>query len=278
MQDAVILFFVTVAWLGVAAPSAGAAEAVAAPDANDVAAAPDANEPASASAALESAAPSGGQSEIIKSIEFEGNRKFKDHVLRERLGFALGEDLDPFLAEGGRLTITEVYRKIGYAFVEVALDRALLDDGHLLYYIEEGPRVQIDSIEFVGNEAIGTGTLKAVIKTAEKKWWLWPYYYTEDAVEEDLDRLREFYYDQGYLDYSIEAETEMMADEGRVRLVFVIDEGPVYRVGDIVITGNTYFTDAELQARMESGEGRVYRRPTARREPWPHCRWRTSII
>jgi len=71
----------------VAAPSAGAVEAVAAPDANDVAAAPDANEPASASAALESAAPSGGQGEIIKSIEFEGNRKFKDHVLRERLGF-----------------------------------------------------------------------------------------------------------------------------------------------------------------------------------------------
>ncbi|MBN2130698.1 MAG: BamA/TamA family outer membrane protein [Sedimentisphaerales bacterium] len=266
MQDAIILFFVTLAWLGVPGPSAVAAEVVAAPDANDVARASDANEPASASGKLESAAAAGGQGEIIKSIEFEGNRKFKDHVLRERLGFALGEGLDSFLAEGGRLTIAEVYRKIGYAFVEVALDRDLLADGHLFYRIEEGPRVQIDAIEFVGNEAIGTGTLKAVIKTAEKKWWLWPYYYTEDAIDEDLDRLREFYYDQGYLDYNIKAETEMAAEEGRVRLVFVIDEGPVYRVGDIVITGNTHFTDEEVQARMELGEGRVYRRPTARRD------------
>ena len=61
--------------------------------------------------------------EIIKSIEFEGNRKFKAHVLRERLGFQLGDRLDPFLAEGGRVTIMEVYRKVGYPSVKVTLDR-----------------------------------------------------------------------------------------------------------------------------------------------------------
>ncbi|MGE5295324.1 MAG: POTRA domain-containing protein, partial [Solirubrobacterales bacterium] len=82
-------------------------------------------------------------SQIIKSIEFEGNEKFKDHVLRERLGFELGERLDPFMAEGGRLTIEEVYRKVGYSSVKVSLDRTQLADGHLLYIIEEGPRVQI---------------------------------------------------------------------------------------------------------------------------------------
>ena len=42
-------------------------------------------------------------------------------MLRERLGFQLGDHLDPFLAEGGRVTITEVYRKIGYVSVQVTL-------------------------------------------------------------------------------------------------------------------------------------------------------------
>ena len=74
-----------------------------------------------------------GQDGIIKSIEFEGNQKFKDHVLRQRLGFELGDRLDPFLAEGGRLTIAEVYRKIGYAFVEVELDQDRLARGNLYY-------------------------------------------------------------------------------------------------------------------------------------------------
>jgi outer membrane protein assembly factor BamA len=134
---------------------------------------------------------------IIKSIEFEGNHKFKDHVLRQRLGFELGDPLDPFLAEGGRLTIAEVYRKIGYAFVEVSLDRDQMSRGHLLYRINEGTRIQIESVGFVGNEAMGSGTLEKVVKLTERKWLLWPFYYTEGAVEEDLDRLREFYYDHG---------------------------------------------------------------------------------
>ncbi len=216
------------------------------------------------SAAEEPAAARRGQ--IIKSIEFEGNVKFKDHVLRQRLGFELGDRLDPFLAEGGRLTIAEVYRKVGYAFVEVTLDRERLAHGNLFYIIDEGPRAQIDSIEFVGNEAMGTGTLRKVIKTTEKKWLLWPFYYTDEAINEDLERLREFYYDHGYLDYKIEAETEFAADQSGVQVTFIIDEGPVYRIGSVTISGNTRFSDAELQALMESGLGQVYLKPVASRD------------
>ena len=107
--------------------------------------------------------------EIIKSIEFEGNEKFKDHVLRERLGFKLGDRLDPFLAEGGRLTIIEVYRKIGFVSVAVTLDRERMARGNLLYTIDEGPRVQIDQITFIGNEAMSSGTLKKVIKKVRRQ-------------------------------------------------------------------------------------------------------------
>ncbi len=215
------------------------------------------------------APPSGAASartDIIKSIEFEGNVKFKDHVLRQRLGFELGDRLDPFLAEGGRLTIAEVYRKIGYAFVEVSLDRDRLGRGHLLYRIDEGPRVQVDSVNFVGNEAMGSGTLKKVVKTTERKWLLWPFYYTEDAIEEDLERLREFYYDHGYLDYKIESETEFSAGRRGIDVTFIIDEGPVFRVGAITFTGNTRLTEDELRARMELSEGQVYLKPTADRD------------
>ena len=218
-------------------------------------------------APAESTAPAGNrQGGIIKSIEFEGNEKFKDHVLRQRLGFELGDQFDPFLAEGGRLTIAEVYRKIGFAFVEVALDRDRLSRGNLLYRIEEGPRAQIDAVELVGNEVMGTGTLKKVIKTTEKKWLLWPFYYTEEAIEEDLERLREFYYDRGYLDYKIKAETEFAADQSGVQVRFAIDEGPVYRIGSIVISGNTRFTDDELRTQMELSEGQVYLKPLATRD------------
>jgi outer membrane protein insertion porin family len=196
--------------------------------------------------------------EIIKSLEFEGNRKFKDHVLRERLGFELGERLDPFLAEGGRQTIIEVYRKIGYPFVAVTLDRSLLADGHLLYRIEEGPRVQIASIEFVGNKAFRAGTLKQVIKLRQKKWLLWPSYYTEEAVETDAERLRDFYYSRGYLNYKIRSETKFSADRAKVHVTFFVEEGPLYHVADILLTGNTRFPIEKLRSKIPLHPGDVY--------------------
>jgi outer membrane protein insertion porin family len=196
--------------------------------------------------------------EIIRSIEFEGNRKFKDHVLRERLGFSLGDRLDPFLAEGGRLTIIEVYRRIGFTTVEVSLDRDRLAEGHLLYRIDEGPRVQIGSIDFVGNETFGTWTLKQVVRIRERRWLLWPFYFTEEAVEEDVDRLREFYYGRGHLDYRIEARTELSADGERMDVVFLIEEGPVYRIAEVVLSGNAHFTDEQLLTDLELSPGDVY--------------------
>lgn len=245
MQDAIAILVVLVGLVGSAGPG-GAAEAK------------DPNQPSTVS--------NQPSSQIIKSIEFEGNKKFKDHVLRERLGFELGDRLDPFLAEGGRLTIEEVYRKVGYSSVKISLDRSQLADGHLLYRIEEGARVQIGSIEFEGNDSFGDGTLRQVIKIKEKKWLLWPVYFTEEAIGDDVDRLRDFYYGQGYLNYKIDAHTELTGDGERMDVTFVIEEGPRYRVAQVVFNGNTRFTEEQLRADFELHEGEVYLKAMADRD------------
>ena len=85
MQNAIVVLLIAAVLTG--SGSARAAEELSLPAAEDGASA---------------------RTDIIKSIEFEGNVKFKDHVLRQRLGFELGDRLDPFLAEGGRLTIAGV--------------------------------------------------------------------------------------------------------------------------------------------------------------------------
>ena len=270
MQDAIVVLLAVLAGagtvcLGIAADvgqeATTAASAPTAPDPNEPAG-PEPNAPAQPSSVTATpAAP-----EIIKSIEFEGNRKFKAHVLRQRLGFELGERLDPFLAEGGRLTIAEVYRRIGYPSVKVSLDRERLADGHLLYRIEEGPRAQVASVDFVGNDTFGSWTLNEIVKTAERKWFLWPYYFTEEAVDEDVGRLQDFYYGRGYLDHKIAAETEFTEDAEKVYVTFVIEEGPVYRMAEIAFTGNTRFTDEQLREHIELTEGDVYLKLKAERD------------
>ena len=199
-----------------------------------------------------------GLTNIIKSINFVDNRKFKDKVLRQRLGFKLGDPLDPYLAENGRKTIIEVYRKIGFAFVNVGMDLGEFSQGRLLYIIEEGPRVRVKDVKFVGNKAIGSGTLKKLLKTKERKWLTWPSYYTEEAVEEDLEKLRQRYYEQGFLNHRIEVKKEFTKDKSKVRITFMINEGPIYHINEVEFVGNEYFDLQRLQEEVELKPDQIY--------------------
>lgn len=204
-----------------------------------------------------------GNRNIVKSIEFIGNRQYKDKTLRQRLDFEKGDYLDLFVAEAGRRTIAEVYRTIGYAFVRVTVDSEKLSEGNVVYTIEEGARVKIGSVGFRGNKAIKTGTLKKVIKTKEKKWFHWPHYYTKEQIAKDVERLEDFYYERGFLDYSITAKTKLTDDNSEVGVTYLIDEGPAYRIKEILFTDNKHFTDKTLRAELELEPGQVYRKREA---------------
>jgi outer membrane protein insertion porin family len=124
----------------------------------------------------------------------------------------------------------------------------------------------VENIDFAGNESFSAWTLKQVIKLRHRRWLFWPTYYTEDAVKEDVNRLRDFYYGQGYLDHKVTAQTEFNDDRSRVDVIFIIEEGPLYYVGDIVFTGQTKYTAEQLQAKTKLRVGDVYKKPRAEKD------------
>ncbi len=197
-------------------------------------------------------------SNTIRSIEFVGNKKFKDKVLLQRVGFEAGGRLDPFLVEGGRRTIINVYQKIGFTFVEVLFDKEKLSQGRVVYTINEGPKVKVGSVKFSGNKAISDGTLRKIIKMKKRKWFYWPYYYTEESLAQDIEKLENFYYEKGFLDYSIKVKKEFTKNKSKIRITFIIDEGPTYRIEKIVFTGNEYFTRDQLTTVMQLEPGQIY--------------------
>jgi len=198
------------------------------------------------------------RTDIVRSISFVGNRKYKDKTLRQRLDFQIGDYFDQILVEAGRRTIVEIYRKIGFASVQVTLDSERLSQGQVTYIIDEGPRVTIASVQFRGNNAVKTGTLKEAIKTKEQKWFYWPFYYTDEMVAEDIERLENLYYERGFLDYDITAKTEYTDDKSQAHVTFVIDEGPIYRVENIFLAGNERFDEETLRAGLQLEPGQVY--------------------
>ncbi len=152
----------------------------------------------------------------------------------------------------------EVYRRIGYAYVEVTLDQEKAGTGRLVYTIKEGPRVRIGDVRFTGNKHFRAYILKTILKTREKWWLVMPSYYTAEAVLEDVETLRQFYYKKGYLGYDISSETTFSRDQRFVTVTFHIDEGPLYHVGPIVFEGAGFFTPAQLQDMVQVVPGQVY--------------------
>lgn len=189
--------------------------------------------------------------DVIKSIEFENNRKYKDKTLRKKLDFEVGDYLDPILAESGRRTIAEFYRKKGFPYIEVTLNRKKLSENKIVYNVFEGLRIRIKSIKFEGNGAIKTSDLKNAIKISTRSWLLWPTYYTEEKITADVEKLRTLYYERGFLNNRVTVQ-------GMSHITFIIEEGPLYKVGKITFEGNTNFDNETLSADLALETGKTY--------------------
>jgi len=195
---------------------------------------------------------------IVRSIVFAGNHAYKAKTLGGKLGFKIGDYLDPIMAKSGRENLTEFYRKKGFAFVQVTVDAEKLREGKVIYAIDEGPRVKTTAVRFSGNSAIRTKELKRAIKTGKKRFFLWPSRYTEEKVDKDVARLQRIYYEKGFLDASITARKQFSEDKSKVQITFLIDEGQVYSVGKIDFKGNEHFEDSQLRSKLRLKEGQIY--------------------
>ena len=128
---------------------------------------------AKAEKARPSAVPGVGRT-TIRSITLAGNLTYKAKILEDKLGFKVGDYLDPVLAEAGRGIISEFYRKKGFAHNVVMLNTAKVAEGELIYIIDEGPKVRIRSVTFKGNKGIKTADLKKAVKTKTTSWLIRP--------------------------------------------------------------------------------------------------------
>jgi outer membrane protein insertion porin family len=197
-----------------------------------------------------------GDRNIIRSIEFVNNKAFKDKALLKRVDFEVGDYLDPILADAYRRTLAEYYRKKGFPFAKVTLDSKQLEQGRVVYTFDEGQKVKIASVNFSGNDSIKTSALKNAIKTKTTKWLFWPGYYVEEVPAEDVARLQNIYFERGFLDFDINANTEFT--NGKVDITFEIDEGPSYTVGKIYFIGATHFNDEKLLEGLQLKPGDVF--------------------
>ncbi|MGA2070983.1 MAG: outer membrane protein assembly factor BamA [Sedimentisphaerales bacterium] len=195
---------------------------------------------------------------LIRSIDFVGNKAFKNKKLQEKLGFKVGDYLDPVLAHTYATTIVEFYRQNGFPYTEVTLDNTKLSAGKLVYIVKEGPRVKIDAVKFVGNKFLKSGELKKAIKARTRSWLLFKKYYNEEELNEDVSKLQKAYQRKGFLNARIEVRREFNADKSKIRISFVIEEGIAYSVENTIFTGSEQYDSKKLYEQLTLQNGQTY--------------------
>jgi outer membrane protein insertion porin family len=195
---------------------------------------------------------------VIRSIEFVGNKAFRSKKLQEKLGFKVGDYLDPVLAQTYATTILEFYRTSGFPYIEITLDTAKVSAGKLVYTVKEGPRVKIDAVKFVGNKFLKSGELKKTIKARTRSFLVFQKYYNEEELNEDVSKLQRVYQREGFLNAEIETRREFNADKSKIRIIFAIKEGIAYSVEDTIFTGNQEYDDKKLYEQLTLLNGQTY--------------------
>ncbi len=203
---------------------------------------------------------------LIRDIVFVGNKSYSDKTLLKKTKLIVGNYLDPAEVQSSVKELEKFYEKKGFAFVEVTVDKGKFARGIVEYTIDEGIKARIRSVKFVGNDAIKTDELKKVIKTKTRSFVFFQKHYSQSTLEKDLAKLRNIYRERGYLDANIDAETTFSEDKKSVDIVFRIDEGQIYTVSKIMISGNETFEKNRLRDMMEMERFQVYSEKIAERD------------
>ena len=199
----------------------------------------------------------------VLAIRYEGNKKVKGTRLEKEIKTKPNTALDERLVKEDSEKIREYYQKSGYNQISVTYtierDRAT-GFGTIIFKIKEGSKVKISDVRFVGNTTLKPRSLKSQMET--KKWWMFSWLtgsgrFKDDQFDDDLDKLRDYYREEGYLDVEISQDNVIFSYPTPEKLVLTINitEGRQYRLGEISFKGNKLFTSALLKrvARQKSG-------------------------
>jgi outer membrane protein insertion porin family len=200
---------------------------------------------------------------LVTEIEIDGAQSFKAKTIRNRIKFKVPAPADAEKLEEGRQNIIDFYQRKGFPGVDVQLQLATNEakgTARAIYTITEGEHGAVKQIRFEGNHAFSDRTLRHQMKTKAQT----PIAFFDKSgrldqaqLQQDLDSIREWYQNHGYIDIAIPEVRQERVEKG-LRLVVVVNEGQQYHVGTVKFEGEQVATEKGLRPLIKMKEGSVY--------------------
>src|SRR6266700_6673602 len=172
---------------------------------------------------------------ILREIVIDGAERIKPGRLRKEIKLKLNQAVDEQHLEEARQKIIEVYQGRGFTDVSVQFRVDPIDEkrgtARVVYTVNEGVKGAIRAIHFEGNAHFSEPVLRKQMKTRGRTL----IYFMdktgrldEAQLQQDLDKIREFYQDHGYIDVEVKEVRRGRTEKGPMIITIVIAEGPQY--------------------------------------------------
>ncbi|MDX1583842.1 MAG: outer membrane protein assembly factor BamA, partial [Thermoanaerobaculia bacterium] len=207
----------------------------------------------------------------VSAVEFRGNDTLKASDLnealeREEIDIHIGTPVEQRILQRAAEAIRRAYSETGHETVDVDMkleETQVPGERRVVFEIDEGLKARVAQIYFEGNTEFSRLDLLTTMKEVKRHnlvtWVRKKNIYTPSKLQEDLERIRELYQDEGYQDVSF-GEPRIEQTGKYVNITIPIKEGPVHYFSDVSVDGMEVFESERLIGNFPLEDGDVLRR------------------
>lgn len=203
----------------------------------------------------------------VSQLEFTGIKEFDKDALKKSLkavGVAEARYYDKALIDKAEQELKRQYVSRGYYAAEVITTVTPVERNRvaIVFNVDEGQVSKIVQINIVGNQAFKEKDLREEMQLSTPNWLSWYTkndLYSKQKLTADLEAIRSFYLNRGYLEFVIEStQVSITPDKKGIYLNINIREGQQYKVASVKLAGELLNKEEELTRLVNLKIGDVF--------------------
>lgn len=203
--------------------------------------------------------------QVLRELVIDGAHKVSAKKLRKDIGVKLNAPVNEDDLQKARQKIIDNYQSKGFTDVSVEFKVEPIDESRgtarVIYTVEEGAKGAVSKIHFQGNDHFSEKILRKQMKTKGKTMIAFvdkSGRLDEVQLQQDLDSVKEFYQNNGYIDVEVTEAGRERKKGGPLVITIAIKEGGIYHVNKLSFSGYKETTEDKIRKIIKMKEGAVY--------------------
>lgn len=205
----------------------------------------------------------------IADVTLTGVKEFDKDGLQKGLrdiGLSEARIFDRALLERAEQELKRQYLSRGRYAADITTTVTPLERNRvgINFTVVEGAVAKIRQINIVGNSAFKDGDLYDLFQLTTPGWLTWYTkndQYSRQKLSADLETLRSYYLDRGYLDFNIDStHVSITPDKSDIYITINLTEGEQYKVSAVSFTGDLVLPEEAYRELVAIKPGDVFSR------------------